>query len=136
MKRNRKKTGSVFLITIFIIALLSAAVTGILQMITEDTRIMRNQIFAAQALTIAEAGLNDALSEIRTDSSWDSGFNNKTFESGSYTLSVSGSLPTLTLESTGTSPQGYTAKIEANITVDSSGPPHVIRIDQLRINET
>ena len=105
-------------------------------MITEDTQIMRNQIFAAQALTTAEAGLNDALSEIRTDSSWDSGFNNKTFESGSYTLTVSGSLPTLTLESTGTSPQGYTAKIEADITVDSSGPPHVIRIDQLSINDS
>lgn len=136
MKINLSNKGTVLLMTIFVIALLSAVVIGMLQMITEEIQVMRNQIYSTQALEIAEAGLNDALSELRTDSSWDIGFTDKTFEDGSYTTTVSGSLPNLTLESTGTSAQGFIAKVEAEITVGSSGPPHIIRIDSLRINES
>jgi type II secretory pathway component PulK len=135
MKIKQKNHGSVFLITLFVVAMLSAVVMGMLQMTTEEIQLMRNQIWAAQALCIAEAGLNDALSELRTDSSWSSGFTDKNFNNGSYTTTVSGSLPNLTLESTGTSPQGYAARVLAEVTVASSGPPYVIRIDELRINE-
>jgi len=56
------------LITIFATALLSAITIGILQMNTEEIQLMRNQIRAAEALTTAEAGLNDAFAEIRADS--------------------------------------------------------------------
>jgi Tfp pilus assembly protein PilX len=115
--------------------MLSAVVMGMLQMTTEEIQLMRNQIWAAQALTIAEAGLNDAFAEIRIDDEWDDGFTNKAFNNGSYTTTVSGSLPNLTLESTGTSSQGFVARVTAEITVASSGPPFVIRIDELRINE-
>ena len=135
MKKTQKNNGSVFLITLFIVAMLSAVVMGMLQITTEEIQLMRNQIWAAQALTIAEAGLNDAFSELRTDSNWNSGFTNKTFDNGSYTTTVSGSLPNLTLESTGTSPQDFVARVTAQITVANSGPPFVIRIDKLRINE-
>lgn len=122
--------------TIFVIALMSAVVIGMLQMITEEIQVMRNQVCSTLAIEIAEAGLNDALSELRADSDWDSGFSDKAFENGLYTTTVSGSLPNLTLESTGTSPQGFISIIQADITVGSSGPPYVIRIDSLRINES
>jgi Tfp pilus assembly protein PilX len=135
MKKIRKNHGSVFLITLFVVAMLSAAVMGMLQMTTEEIQLMRNQIWAAEALTIAEAGLNDALSELRTNSNWSSGFTDKSFNNGSYSTTVCGSLPNLTLESTGTSQQGFIARVAAAITVASSGPPYVIRIDELRINE-
>ena len=134
MKSRLIHNGSALLITIFITALLSAITIGILQMNTEEIQLMRNQIFAAKAEAIAEAGLNDAFCELRTDSSWDTGFTDKEFDDGSYTVTVSGSLPSLTITSTGTSSQGFVAEVEADITVGTTSP-YIIRIDQLRINE-
>jgi len=124
----------VLLITIFAIALLSVLVMGILQMNTEEIQLMQNQIYAAQALAIAEAGLNDALAQIRVDNDWDDGFDEKPFDGGSYTVNVSGALPNLTIESTGACAQSFTARVEADVTVSSSSP-YIIRIDSLRINE-
>ena len=134
MNHKQKTNGSVLLITIFATALLSAITIGILQINTEEIQLMRNQIYAAEALAIAEGGLNDAFSELRADSSWNSGFSNKVFDEGSYTVTVSGSFPNLTIESTGTSTQGFVARVEADITVGSIDP-YVIRIDSLRVNE-
>ena len=134
MKARLRNNGSVLLITIFVVALLSAITIGILQINTEEIQLMRNQIRAAEALATTEAGLNDAFAEIRVDSTWTTGFTNKAFNDNSYTVTVTGSLPNLTITSTGTSSQGFVAKVEADITVGSSSP-YVIAIDNLRINE-
>ena len=115
---------------VFALALLSILVTGMLQINTEDLQLLQNQIYAAQAIGTAEAGLNDAFSELRVDSGWETGFVNKAFEGGSYTVDVNG----LTITSTGVSSQGFIARVEADITIGGTSP-HVIRIDQLRINE-
>jgi len=135
MKTGLKNNGSVFLMTVFVIALLAALTMGMLQMNTEEVQLMRNQIYAVQALCVAEAGLNDAFAEIRADSGWAVGFVDESFNGGSYTVDVSGGLPNLTIESEGTSSQGFVARMAADITVGTSGPPYVVRIDQLRINE-
>ena len=134
MRPKLGKNGSVLLITVFVVALLSAITIGILQINTEEIQLMRNQTHAAEALAIAEAGLNDAFAEIRADSTWTTGFTNKAFNDDSYTVTVTGSLPNLTITSIGTSSQGFVAKVEADITVGNSSP-YVIRIDSLRINE-
>jgi len=134
MKGEFKNNGSVLLITIFVVAFMSALVIGMLQMNTEEIQVMRNQIYAADALAIAEAGLNDAFAEIRADSSWTTGFTDKTFNGGSYTVNVKGTLPDLRIESIGTSSQGFVARVGAYVTVGSSSP-YIIRIDNLRINK-
>jgi Tfp pilus assembly protein PilX len=134
MNGKFRHKGSVLLIAIFVIALLAAVVMGMLQLSTEEIKLVHNQISAAHALTTAEAGLNDAFSELRADSSWNSGFTDKAFNGGSYTVNVSSDLPNLTVESTGTSSQGFVARISADVTV-SSNSPYIIRIDNLRINE-
>ena len=135
MKVEQTNNGSALLLTVFAIALLAALIMGMLQMNTEEIQLMQNQVWAAQALAVAEAGLNDAFAQIRTDHEWDDGFDNKSFDGGSYTATVLGSLPSLTIESTGTSSQSFVARIGADVTVHNSGPPYVIRIDNLRINE-
>ena len=122
------------LIAIFAIALLSTLVMGMLQMNTEEVQLMQNQIYAAEALATAEAGLNDAFYELRSDSSWTTGFTSKVFDSGSYSVTVAGSLPDLTVRSEGTSAQGFVANAEAEITVGTVSP-YIIRIDNLKINE-
>ena len=130
MKMKLKNNGSVLLVTIFAIAFLSALVMGMLQMNTEEIQLVQNQIYAAQALATAEAGLNDAFSEFRADPNWTAGFSDKAFEGGSYSVDVNG----YTITSTGTSSQGFVARVEADITIGSSSP-YVIRINHLRINE-
>ena len=95
---------------------------------------MQNQVYAAQASAIADAGLEDAFSRVRADSSWDGPIQGRPFGGGSYSVTVAGSLPNLTVASTGTSSQGFVARIEADVTVKSSAP-HTIRVDDLRINE-
>ncbi|MBN1803905.1 MAG: hypothetical protein JW837_01520 [Sedimentisphaerales bacterium] len=134
MNRKSGQKASVLLITIFVTALLSAITIGILQVNTEEIQLMRNQIYAAVARATAEAGLNDAFSELRADSSWNTGFSSKSFNNGSYTVTVSGTLPNLTITSTGTSPQGFVARVEAELTIGSSSP-YIMRIDKLRINK-
>ncbi len=129
-----KNNGSVMLIAIFAIALLSAIVIGMLEMNTEELQLMRNQIYSIYALATAEAGLNDAFAEIRNDDAWTTGFTDKSFNGGSYTVTVADALPNLTVTSTGTSTEGFVARVEADITVGDSSP-YVIRIDELRINE-
>jgi len=122
------------LIAIFAIALLSTLVCGMLQMNTEEIQLMQNQIYASVARTIAEAGLNDAYYELRSDSSWTTGFSGKSFNDGSYTVAVAGTLPSLTITSTGTSSRGFAFKVEADVTVGASSP-YIIRVDELRVNE-
>ena len=133
---RERNIGSIMLIAIFAIALLSAMVIGILQMNTEEIQLMQNQIYAAQALATAEAGLNDAFSELRDDDEWVGPLTNEPFNDGLYNVSVTGTLPNLTIESEGTSAQGFVARVEADVTVDTSdSSDHTIRIDNLRINE-
>ncbi len=133
MKTRLRNNGSAFLLVVFVIALLAAVVMGMLQINTEEIQIMRNQIYAAEALAIAEAGLNDAFAEIRVLDTFNNGYN-KPFAGGIYLINIQSNLPNVTIDSTGTSSQGFVAKVEADITVGSSSP-YVIRIDELRINE-
>jgi hypothetical protein len=116
--------GSVLLMVVFVIALLATVVTGILAMNTEEIQLMQNHVYSAQAMAIAEAGLNDALTEIRQDPNWTAGFQNKPFAGGSYTVTVPGT----TVVSVGTTEQDYVARIVAEIDEDG-------RIESFRINE-
>ena len=134
MKAKPRNSGTVLLMTVFVVALLSALVMGMLQMNTEEIQLMRNQIYAAEALAIAEAGLNDAFAEIRVLDTFNNGYN-KPFAGGIYLINIQSNLPNVTIESTGTSAQGYIAQVDVDITVGTSGPPYDVTIDELRINE-
>jgi Tfp pilus assembly protein PilX len=130
MKVSTDNNGSVLLITIFVIAFLAALAMGMLQMNTEEIQIVQNQIFSAEAFATAEAGLNDALSELRVDPDWNAGFTDKAFNGGSYTVDVNDS----TITSTGISPQGFIARVQADIIIAGTSP-YVIAINHFRINE-
>ncbi len=133
MKATRKNNGSVLLVVVFAAALLSAITIGILQMSTEEIQLMQNQIGATEALATAEAGLNDAFARIRQGS--DPNIAGEPFNGGSYTVTAGASaVSDLLITSTGTTSQGFVARVEADITVGSSSP-YIVRIDKLRINE-
>ena len=115
---------------VFALALFSVIVMGMLEINTEELQLMQNHVYSSQALAVAEAGLNDAFSELRADSAWNAGFSDKAFEGGSYSVVVNGN----TITSTGISTQGYVGRVEADITIGNTSP-YVIRIDKFRINE-
>ena len=133
MKKHTKNNIVVFLMVVFAIALIATITMGILVMTTEELQLMQNQLYAAQAMCTAEAGLNAAFAQIRSNSSWTTGFTNTSFNSGTYTVTVTGTLPNLTITSTGASPQGYIAAMAANVTIGTVSP-YKIRINQLRVN--
>jgi Tfp pilus assembly protein PilX len=132
MKTKTKNNGSVLLIVVFAVAMLSVLTIGILEMHTEEIQLMQNQVNAVQALATAEAGLNDAFSRIRLGS--DPNIASTSFNGGSYAVTVTGTLPNRTITSTATTSQGFSARAKANVTVGTSSS-HVIRIDNLRFNE-
>lgn len=118
------------LMVVLVAALLAAVVMGRLQVSTEEIQLMRNHIWGAEALATAEAGVNDALAQMRQDSGWRRGFAGKPFNGGSYTVVVDGS----TVRSTGITARGFAASVEARITAASDGPPYTIWIDEWRVN--
>jgi hypothetical protein len=118
------------LVTVLLVALLAAAVIGHLEINAEEIQVMQNHIGSVQALATAEAGLNDALAQLRLNRAWQAGFANKAFEGGSCTVTVNGS----TIRSAGVTSGGFTATTEAEVIVATEGPPYLVGITRLRIN--
>ena len=56
------------------------------------------------------------------------------FGGGSYTVTITGTLPDPNVISEGISEQGFDSIVRADVTIDTAGS-YVIRIDKLRINE-
>ncbi|OHB59077.1 MAG: hypothetical protein A2173_08245 [Planctomycetes bacterium RBG_13_44_8b] len=132
MGKDRKNNGSILIVVLFAIALLTAFVGGMLQLNAEQFQVMKNEAFMAEALAIAEAGLADAFARVRTDESLPGNFT-EDFGGGSYSVVVTPPLPNPSFTSTGTSPQGFVSRVAADVTVDTDS--WVIRIDEYRINE-
>jgi hypothetical protein len=134
MNMKNQKSGSALLLVVFAVALLATLVAGILQITTEETQLMQNQVYAAEAFEIAEAGLNDAMAQIRSDRLWNTGFSAKPFAGGSYTVDVNNAdIPVVTITASGTNAKGYVARITAQATVGAESPCP-IRIDMLKVN--
>jgi len=131
MKAKMRNHGSVLLIVVFVVAMLSVLVMGMLQINTEEIQIAQNHIRAAEAMAIAEAGLNDVLAQLRENQSWEAGFDAKPFTGGQYTVTVSGGH----IRSVGTSEQGFVARLEADVVLDADGPPHIVAINSFGVNE-
>ncbi len=134
MRTARRSNGTVFLVTIFLILMLSAMVIGMLEIDTEEVQIMRNQIFAVESMATAEAGLNDAFYQIRLDPNWNAGFASKAFNGGTYTVTVEGANPDPNITSTGVTSHGYQTRVKAEISIGTTSS-HLIRVNRLRINE-
>jgi hypothetical protein len=132
MNRYARTRGTVLLMAVFVVAMLSAAVMGILEINTEEIQVMQNEIYSAEALATAEAGVEDALAYLRLDSQWSTGFSNKAFNGGSYTVTVTSHS---TIQSVGTTARGYTCKVAADFTATRVLLVNAISISALRINE-
>ncbi len=71
-----------------LVALLAATVMGHLQVNAEEIQLMQNHLHSIEAMVVAEAGINDALAQLRVDSTWNTGFADKPFSNGTYTVTI------------------------------------------------
>jgi Tfp pilus assembly protein PilX len=125
-RNNQFASGSVLLVVVLLVALLAAVVMGHLQINTEEIQLVQNHVGGAEALAIAEAGLNEALARLRQDADWSVGLVDKPLGTGTYTVAVEGS----TLTATAVTARGFVAKVQAEVTK----APGSVSIDQWRIN--
>ena len=126
----RSEAGSVLLVVVVLAALLAAVVMGHLQINTEEIQLVQNHTGGVEALAIAEAGLNDALAQLRQNPNWREGFTDKPFDAGSNTVVVD--RPTVT--STAVTSRGFVAKMEAEVINESGEPGGTWQIKGWRIN--
>lgn len=126
----RSRQGVVLVMAVFVVALLSAVVIGLIQINTEEITIGQNQLHAAEAMAIAEAGLNDTLAQLRAKGSAKD-ISETSFAKGAYWVAVSGS----SITSNGRTATGFVAKVAATVTVHSGGPPYAVDINTLKVNE-
>jgi len=124
------EAGSVLLVVVLLVALLAAVVMGYLQVNTEEIQLVRNHAGGAEAVAIAEAGLNDALAQLRREPGWSAGYDRKPFGGGSYTVVVDGS----TVTSTALTAHGFVAKVQAEITRGTGGSVARLEVSKWRIN--
>jgi hypothetical protein len=130
IRNGQWKSGSVLLVVVLLVALLAAVVVGHLQVNTEEIQLMRNHVGGAEALATAEAGLNDALAQLRRDPGWHAGYVDKPFGAGSYTVVVDGS----TVTSTAVTSRGFVAKIQAQIARGTGDSSSLAQVSKLRVN--
>ena len=123
--------GSVLLVVVLLVALLAAVVMGYLQVNTEEIQLVRNHVGGAEAVAIAEAGLNDALAQLRREPGWSAGYEGKPFGGGSYTVVVAGS----TVTSTALTARGFAARVQAEITRGTGDSVFRLEVSKLRINQ-
>jgi hypothetical protein len=124
------RRGAALLLVVFVIALLTTAVSGIIQLNTEDLQVMNNHLGMVQAQAIAEAGIAMAIARKRMHPDWDEGFQHRRLGEGFYSVAVEGD----TLIATGRSAQGYPVRLAVDITLVDNTPPCDIRVDAVRLN--
>jgi len=127
---HASEAGSVLLVVVLLVALLAAVVMGHLQINTEEIQLMQNHVGGAEALALAEAGLNDALAQLRRDPLWRRGFVDKPLAGGSYTVAIDGAIVT----STAVTARGFVATVRAEMAPGSGTPDGTAQMGTLRIN--
>lgn len=75
--KNKKYDGSILLITIIAILLITQLAFSLVALITFHTRIAGRFDCRSKASMSAEAGLADALFQLKADKDWNAGFSNK-----------------------------------------------------------
>lgn len=122
--------GTVLVMVVFVTALLSAVVIGLVQINTEEIQIAQNHLHAAEATALAEAGLNAALAQLRAKGSVGD-LAETTLGQGVYWVSTKG----VAITACGRTSDGYVAKVTATVTTHAEGPPYVVDINTFKVNE-
>jgi Tfp pilus assembly protein PilX len=137
LKKIRPAPGVVLLMALYAITIMSLLFIGVLWLVTTDLQISTNYLYYEQALFLADAGIEDALTQLRQNHLWSAGFSNVEFPAGSgnyYTVTVTNNYPVVVLNSTGTVRTNFVRQVAAsvNVTGPPAASPYVVRVDYWR----
>ncbi len=138
MNRNNKlhtkkhKEGFVLVLTLFTVLILATLIIGFINITAIDLNLVKNYMFSSKAYYIAEAGIADAIDQIRLngplgDTQWGKTFPPST--SDTYDVSVSQNSKVITsigLAST----SNFSRALEVKINVSGSSSPYKVSINQ------
>lgn len=117
------KKAVALLLALFILILANLLVIAFLELITTDLQIASNHKIRNQAVYIGEAGIEYAISRLRTNKNWGGTAGAIEFPLGSgNTYNVTYTLGSGTISSTATLTSGYQVTAEARVSVTGSSP--------------
>lgn len=130
-KFKKNKDGFVLVLTTFVAVLMAALIMAFLNITSIDLVLFKNRMCSAQAYYIAEAGVADAIDEMRlngrlADTQWE-----QTFPSGSSKYTVAVSQNSTLINSTGLAAKSNFSRIlEVSVTVRGASSPYEVTINQ------
>ena len=128
-----RKEGIALILGMFTMLFVSLLVVVFLDMVTIEQKISTNQIRTLQATYIADAGVEEAVYQLRQDDEWSGTGGDVEFPSGSGN-SFNVSLDDNTIISTGTvgnfTVGNFTKVLNVDFTLSGSFPPYRVLIDK------
>lgn len=129
-KKNEK--GFVLVLTLFATVILATLIIAFLNITSIDLNLVKNHMCSSKAYYIAEAGIADAINQIRlngplADTQWEDTFPPDT--SDTYNVSISQNSTVIT--STGfASASNFSRALEVKVSVSGSSSPYKVSINQ------
>jgi type II secretory pathway component PulK len=123
------KKGAALLLAIFSLILISLLVIAFLEVTTIDLQIISNHLMHTQALYIADAGIEYAISQLRIDNNWKKTPRPIELPSGSgNTYDVTYSAVSGKINSRATLTSGGEVNLEAKVSVKANASPYAVKI--------
>jgi Tfp pilus assembly protein PilX len=128
--RDRKK-GFILVLTLLISLILATLVIGFLSISSIDLVLVKNHMYSLKAYYIAEAGVADAINQIRlngpmANTQWEA-----FFPSGSDKYTVAVSQSSTVISSTGLAyAANFSRALDVKISISGSSPPYKVSIKQ------
>jgi Tfp pilus assembly protein PilX len=123
--KNKKAVALV--LAIFILVFISILVVALLNLLTSDLVITANHLGRLEALYTAEAGVEDAISQLRTNINWTTA--SVIFPDGSNnSYTVTRPTGSRVITSIGNIDNKFAATIEARVSIQGTSSPYTVRI--------
>ena len=129
---SRRREGFVLVLTLFAVLILATLIIGFINITAIDLNLVKNHMCSSKAYYIAEAGIADAINQMRlngplADTQWQAKFPPST----SDTDNVSGSQSSTIIDSTGlASVSNFSRALEVTVSISGSSAPYKVSISQ------
>lgn len=118
----KKEKGSVLIMTVFAIGLLSILITGMMVVLSSEIHTASQDAWARQAGYVAETAIAESMYQLTLNDDWDTGFTNESFDSNQhYSALIINNKPQVTIQASGTA-HGITRQIETSLVIIDKAP--------------
>lgn len=131
-KTEKSAKGFILILVLFTVLIMATLIIGLLNLTAIDASLVKNHLYSLQAYYIAEAGIADAINQIRqngpfADTSWQEIFPDGS--SSQYNVSVSQSSTVINCAGLA-APSNFTRNLEVQLDITGGGPPYKVSIQK------